>query len=94
LLRYLETRTRIIAVVAISATLGTGALLRYLAVAVFALSAWRWPAWRRWSRGTDQLSERFGPGATGVLQSALGNLPSSSSASSLFGGSVDVVERR
>lgn len=25
--------------------------------------------------GTDQLGERFGPGATGVLQSALGNLP-------------------
>ncbi len=25
--------------------------------------------------GTDQLGSRFGPGATGVLQSALGNLP-------------------
>src|SRR5689334_19286684 len=25
--------------------------------------------------GTDQLGHRFGPGATGVLQSALGNLP-------------------
>ncbi len=25
--------------------------------------------------GTDQLGDRFGPGATGVLQSALGNLP-------------------
>jgi Ca2+:H+ antiporter len=25
--------------------------------------------------GTDQLGRRFGPGATGVLQSALGNLP-------------------
>jgi Ca2+:H+ antiporter len=26
-------------------------------------------------RGTDQLGQRFGPGATGILQSALGNLP-------------------
>lgn len=26
-------------------------------------------------QGTDQLGHRFGPGATGVLQSALGNLP-------------------
>lgn len=25
--------------------------------------------------GTDQLGQRFGPGATGILQSALGNLP-------------------
>jgi Ca2+:H+ antiporter len=25
--------------------------------------------------GTDQLGDRFGPGATGILQSALGNLP-------------------
>lgn len=27
------------------------------------------------SRGTDELGERLGPGATGVLQAALGNLP-------------------
>jgi Ca2+:H+ antiporter len=26
-------------------------------------------------QGTDQLGHRFGPGATGILQSALGNLP-------------------
>ena len=30
-------------------------------------------------RAVDQLSERLTPGATGVLQSALGNLPSCSS---------------
>ena len=37
-------------------------------------SAWpRWPALV--GDGTDQLGHRFGPNATGVLQSALGNLP-------------------
>ena len=33
-------------------------------------------SWPRWSAArVEQLGDRFGPGATGVLQSALGNLP-------------------
>jgi Ca2+:H+ antiporter len=36
----------------------------------------RWPSWRRLSAAPSSSSrDRFGPGATGVLQSALGNLP-------------------
>ncbi len=78
MLRYLETRTRIIAVVAISATLGAlaGRFFAISPVAVFALSGLALAGLAAMvGEGTDQLSERFGPGATGVLQSALGNLP-------------------
>jgi len=41
---------------------------------------------------TDQLGERLSPGATGVLQSAIGNLPSCLSASSPTCRPGDVVQ--
>ena len=49
---------------------GGGAVLAFIcsAVAVTLLAALV-------GRAVDQLGERFGPGATGILQSALGNLP-------------------
>jgi len=49
---------------------GGGAVLAFVcsAVAVTLLAALV-------GRAVDQLGERFGPGATGILQSALGNLP-------------------
>ncbi|UDY24379.1 calcium/proton exchanger [Nocardioides sp. Kera G14] len=44
-------------------------------------------------RSVDQLGDRFGPGATGVLQSALGNLPELFiSLFALKAGLVDVVQ--
>ena len=78
MLSYLETRTQVIAAVAIAATLGAlvGRLLVISPVAVFALSSVALAGLAAMvGEGTDQLSQRFGPGATGVLQSALGNLP-------------------
>jgi Ca2+:H+ antiporter len=78
LLSYLAIRTRIIAGVAIAATCGALALRTADAapaivfivtcVALAGLAAMV-------GEGTDQLSGRLGSGATGVLQSALGNLP-------------------
>jgi Ca2+:H+ antiporter len=41
------------------------------ALATFALAGLAWAV----SLATEQLGERFGPGATGMLQSTLGNLP-------------------
>jgi Ca2+:H+ antiporter len=41
------------------------------ALATFALAGLAWVV----SLATEQLGERFGPGATGMLQSTLGNLP-------------------
>lgn len=78
MLSNLETRTRIITIVAISATLAAlaGRSLAVSPVAVFALSGVALAGLAAMvGEGTDQLSRRFGPGATGVLQSALGNLP-------------------
>ena len=78
MLSYLETRTRIITIVAISATLAAlaGRAFAISPVAVFALSGLALAGLAALvGEGTDQLSQRFGPGATGVLQSALGNLP-------------------
>jgi Ca2+:H+ antiporter len=75
---YLETRTRIVALIAITASL-TALLLRLGdagGVAVFAASAVGLAGLAAMvGEGTDQLGHRLGPGATGVLQSALGNLP-------------------
>ena len=75
---YIETRTRIIAAVAIVAGL-TALALRLLGVAgvpVFAASAVGLAGLAAMvGEGTDQLGHRLGSGATGVLQSALGNLP-------------------
>jgi Ca2+:H+ antiporter len=75
---YLETRTRLIALAAAAATVAASALViadgppvATFAVAGMALAALAAMV----ADGTDQLSERLGSGATGVLQSALGNLP-------------------
>jgi Ca2+:H+ antiporter len=75
---YFETRTRIIAVVAVGASLaalglrlgGAGGVAIFVASAVglAGLAAMV-------GEGTTQLAHRLGPKATGVLQSALGNLP-------------------
>jgi Ca2+:H+ antiporter len=75
---YVETRTRIIAIIAISA--GIGALLMRSTgvspVATFIVSGVALAGLAAMvGEGTDQLGQRFGAGATGVLQSALGNLP-------------------
>jgi Ca2+:H+ antiporter len=75
---YIETRTKVVAVVAISASLatlllrlvGAGEVLTFAAAAV-ALAGLAAMV----GEGTDQLGRRLGPGTTGVLQSALGNLP-------------------
>lgn len=75
---YFETRTRIIATAALSAT-ACALLLRAFGVspvAVFVVAGLALACLAAMvGEGTDQLSRRFGPGATGVLQSALGNLP-------------------
>ncbi len=78
MLKYFETRTRVVAVVAIGATLA--ALLLRLGgapgVAIFAASAIGLAGLAAMvGEGTEQLGHRLGSGATGVLQSALGNLP-------------------
>jgi Ca2+:H+ antiporter len=77
-LSYFETRTRIIGLVAIGASLAA-LLLRIGSaggVAVFGASAVGLAGLAAMvSEGTEQLSHRLGARATGVLQSALGNLP-------------------
>jgi Ca2+:H+ antiporter len=77
-LSYFETRTRIIALVAIGASL-TALVLRIAGaggVEIFAASAVGLAGLAVMvGEGTDQLGRRLGPSATGVLQSALGNLP-------------------
>lgn len=75
---YIETRTRIVALVALGAGLlafllragDAGSTLAFVASAVSlaGLAALV-------GDGTNQLGARLGPGLTGVLQSALGNLP-------------------
>jgi Ca2+:H+ antiporter len=75
---YLEMRTRLVALTAIAATAGAAALVVSGGppVATFAVSGVALAALAAMvGDGTDQLSERLGAGATGVLQSALGNLP-------------------
>ena len=78
MLTYLETRTRIIVVVAVAASLAalvlrlTGAA----GVATFGASAVGLAGLAALvGEGTEQLAHRLGPRATGVVQSALGNLP-------------------
>jgi Ca2+:H+ antiporter len=77
-LRYFETRTRIIVVVAVGASLAT-LLLRLggaAAVATFGASAVGLAGLAMLvGEGTEQLAHLLGPRATGVIQSALGNLP-------------------
>jgi Ca2+:H+ antiporter len=92
---YLETRTRLIALTAAAATVAASALViadgppvATFAVAGMALAALAAMV----ADGTDQLSERLGSGATGVLQSALGNLPESFIAVfALQAGLIEVV---
>jgi Ca2+:H+ antiporter len=75
---YLETRTRLIALTALAATLAALVLVVSAAppVAVFIVSGVALAALAAMvGDGTDQLAVRLSPGATGVLQSALGNLP-------------------
>ncbi len=75
---YFETRTRIIAVVAIGASLAALGLRLGGAggVAIFVASAIGLAGLAAMvGEGTTQLAHRLGPKATGVLQSALGNLP-------------------
>jgi Ca2+:H+ antiporter len=77
-LSYFETRTRIIALVAIGASVA--ALLLKIGgaggVVVFGASAVGLAGLAAMvGEATDQLGHRLGSGATGVLQSALGNLP-------------------
>jgi len=79
-MRYFERRTRILIGIALAATilssildltgLGGGGVLLFIvsAVALAVLAALV-------GEGTDQLGAHLGPGATGVLQAALGNLP-------------------
>jgi Ca2+:H+ antiporter len=75
---YLETRTKVVVGLAVAASLA--ALLLRLAgggdVLVFAACALALAGLAAMvGEGTDQIGHRLGPGATGVLQSALGNLP-------------------
>lgn len=69
---------RALVVVAVALT-AVAAVMRYATsvdVAQFAVSAVTLALLAALvSRSTDQLGERLGPGATGVLQAALGNLP-------------------
>jgi Ca2+:H+ antiporter len=68
----------IVAVVAIAATVAASVLAGVGAnqTIVFIVSAIALAALAMLiGQGTDQLGQRFGPGVTGILQSALGNLP-------------------
>ncbi len=78
MLKYFETQTRVIALLAVGASLGALMLRLFGAsgVAVFAASAAGLAGLAALvGEGTDQLGRRLGPSATGMLQSALGNLP-------------------
>ena len=78
MLSYFETRTWIIALVAVGASMAA-LLLRASGasgVAIFTASAIGLAGLAALvGEGTEQLSHRLGPRATGVVQSALGNLP-------------------
>lgn len=78
MLSYFETRTRIIIAVAVGASLAA-LLLRIggaAGVAIFGASAVGLAGLAALvGEGTQQLAHRLGPKATGVVQSALGNLP-------------------
>jgi Ca2+:H+ antiporter len=75
---YIETRTRVIALVAFGATLAT-LLLRFASansIVVFVAAAAGLAGLAALvGEGTEQLGHRLGPRTTGILQSALGNLP-------------------
>ena len=76
-MRYLKTSERIILLVSIIASAGA-ALLHGSSAAVLAFGVSAVALATLASvvgAATEQLGERMGPGATGVLQSAIGNLP-------------------
>jgi Ca2+:H+ antiporter len=78
IVRKVGRTTTILGSVAIAATVATIVLRQVGAdhVVVFVVSAIALAGLASLvGEGTDQLGHRFGPGATGVLQSALGNLP-------------------
>jgi Ca2+:H+ antiporter len=95
LLSLIDTKTRVIALVAVLATLAAFAmrLVGTEPVAVFVASGVALAGLAAMvGDGTDQLSRRLGPRATGILQSALGNLPEFFIAVfALQAGLVDVV---
>jgi Ca2+:H+ antiporter len=75
---YVETRTRVIASIALLATAASVILMVAGAssLAVFGATAVALAGLAAMvGEATDQIAQRLGPGATGVLQSALGNLP-------------------
>jgi Ca2+:H+ antiporter len=77
-LNYFDTRTRIITLAAVGASLAALVLRIGGAggVAIFAASSIGLAGLAAMvGEGTEQLSHRLGPKATGVLQSGLGNLP-------------------
>ncbi len=78
LVRLLGRKAQIVLVISLLATAAT-LILRMVganSVAVFVASAVALAALASLvGEGTEQLGHRLGPGATGVLQSALGNLP-------------------
>jgi Ca2+:H+ antiporter len=78
LLTYFDRKTRWIGLVAVASSVAT-LLMRWAGsgdVAVFVVSAVALAGLAAVvSEGTDQVGRRLGPAATGVLQSALGNLP-------------------
>jgi Ca2+:H+ antiporter len=95
LLSLIDTKTRVIALVAAMATVAAFAmrLVGTEPVAVFVASGVALAGLAAMvGDGTDQLSRRLGPRATGILQSALGNLPEFFIAVfALQAGLVDVV---
>ncbi len=77
-MRALGRRERLLLVVAVAVTAVAGALsaLGANAVLIFVISGVALALLAAMvGQATEQLGERLGPGATGVLQSALGNLP-------------------
>lgn len=75
-MRYLKNGERIIILVATIATVGAGLLQGRGTILPFAIAAVALATLASVvGAATEQLGERMGPGATGILQSAIGNLP-------------------
>jgi Ca2+:H+ antiporter len=80
LFSYFEPRTRVLLGIALVATIASGAIdllnIGSRGVLLFVVSAMALAVLAALvGEGTDQVGSHLGPGATGVLQSALGNLP-------------------
>lgn len=75
-MRYLKTGERVTMLVAAIATIGAGVLQGRGNVVPFVVAAVGLATLASVvGAATEQLGERMGPGATGILQSAIGNLP-------------------